>query len=102
MGRPANVEAAFTVEKRYQRGSLDIFKAYVDKQLQDGESDLEINLATLKLMLVSPELIDVAVIRKVLILAVSAYPANEFSLCMFQIPEQLSSTRRSCEGAPES
>merc|ERR550514_2185669 len=28
-------------------------------------------------MLLSPELIDVSVIRKVLILAVSAYPANE-------------------------
>merc|ERR1712118_360038 len=88
-GRPAKVEEAFTVDKRYERGSLDIFKAYVDKQLQDGESDLEINLATLKLMLIYPELIDAGVIRKVLILAVSAYPANEFSLCMFQIPERL-------------
>merc|ERR1719252_298976 len=92
MGRPAKVEDAFTVEKRYERGSLDIFKAYVDKQLQDGESDLEINLATLKLMLICPDLIDVSVIRKVLILSVSAYPANEFSLCMFQIPERLHKT----------
>merc|ERR1711937_540823 len=62
-------------------------------QLQDGESDLEINLATLKLMTtIYPELIDVGVIRKVLILAVIAYPANEFSLCMFQIPERLHKT----------
>merc|ERR1719261_533636 len=43
-------------------------------------------------MLIYPELIDVSVIRKVLILAVSAYPANEFSLCMFQIPERLHKT----------
>lgn len=65
----------------------------MDKQLQDGESDLEINLATLKLMTtIYPELIDVSVIRKVLILSVSAYPANEFSLCMFQIPERLHKT----------
>merc|ERR1719390_76928 len=92
MGRPAKVEEAFTVDKRYERGSLDVFKAYVDTQLQDGESDLEINLATLKLMLFYPELMDVAVIRKVLILSVSAYPANEFSLCMFQIPERLHKT----------
>merc|ERR1719335_1740645 len=93
MGRPANVEDAFSVEKRYERASLDIFKGYVDKQLQDGESDLEINLATLKLMTtIYPELIDVSVIRKVLILSVSAYPANEFSLCMFQIPERLHNT----------
>merc|ERR1712193_551115 len=62
------------------------------KQLQDGESDLEINLATLKLMLICPELIDVSVIRKILILAVGAYPANEFSLCMFQIPERFHKT----------
>merc|ERR1712224_887385 len=66
--------------------------AYVDKQLQDGESDQEINLATLKLMLIYPELIDVGLIRKVLILSVSAYPTNEFSLCMFQIPERLHKT----------
>merc|ERR1719353_810037 len=92
MGRPAKVNEAFTVEKRYERASLEIFKAYVDTQLQDGESDLEINLATLKLMLIYPELIDVSVIRKVLILSVSAYPANEFSLCMFQIPERLHKT----------
>merc|ERR1719390_293179 len=92
MGRPAKVDEAFTVENRYERGSLDIFKAYVDKQLQDGESDQEINLATLKLMLIYPELIDVGLIRKVLILSVSAYPANEFSLCMFQIPERLHKT----------
>merc|ERR1719453_729689 len=43
-------------------------------------------------MLIYPELIDVSAIRKVLILAVSAYPANEFSLCMFQIPERLHKT----------
>merc|ERR1719453_2813806 len=43
-------------------------------------------------MLIYPELIDVGVIRKVLILSVISYPSNEFSLCMFQIPERLHKT----------
>jgi hypothetical protein len=89
MQRLPEVETAFSPENRYTAESLPIFAKHVDAQLKAGESDLEVNLSILKIMSIHTGLEDATLIRKVLLLAISAYPQNDFSLCMFQIPERL-------------
>jgi hypothetical protein len=89
MQRPPEVEAAFAAEKRYDAASLPVFAKHIDAQLKAGKSDLEVNLSALKLMSIHPESVDTQLYRKILILAICAYPQNDFSLCTFQIPERL-------------
>jgi hypothetical protein len=89
MPRPAEVEAAFQVDKRYSPASVPTLAKYVDTQLATGEYDLEVNLAVLKLMLIHPETSDAAIIRKILMKALLSVPSSDFQLCMYQIPERL-------------
>merc|ERR1719478_2017142 len=89
MPRPAEVEAAFAVDKRYSPASVPTLAKYVDTQLKTGEYDLEVNLAVLKLMLIHPETSDAAIIRKILMKALLSVPSSDFQLCMYQIPERL-------------
>jgi translation initiation factor 3 subunit K len=92
MQRPAEVEAAFKVDKRYSVESLPVLVKHLDSQLKSGSYDLEANLAILKLMLIHPTSSDAAVIRKVLMKAVLFAPNGDFQLCMYQIPDRLHKT----------
>jgi len=73
---------------RYDLEILPQLEAYVEEQLSEGTYDLEANLAVLKLYLLYPEQAKVRVYEGVLVKALMAFPATDFALCMYQIPEK--------------
>jgi len=75
--------------KRYDPTVLPDLESYVKEQIQQNFYDLEANLAVLKLYQYQPSLSNTDIISKILIKSLMALPANDFSLCMFLIPDQL-------------
>merc|ERR1712160_24591 len=59
------------------------------KQIGKGVADLDANTALLKLYQFYPELAKVAVVRKILVLALMSLPASDFQLCLFLVSEKV-------------
>lgn len=73
---------------RYDVEILPQLEKYLDEQLEKATYDLEANLAILKLYLLYPDHAKAAVYEGILVKALMAFPATDFSLCMYQIPEK--------------
>jgi translation initiation factor 3 subunit K len=73
---------------RYDHEILPQLEDYLEEQLNEGTYDLEANLAILKLYLLFPEKVKVEVYEGLLVKALMAFPATDFALSMYQIPEK--------------
>lgn len=60
----------------------------MNEQLAQNTYDPDANLAILKLYLLYPEHAKVEVIELILVKALMAFPATDFSMCLFQIQEK--------------
>eukprot|EP00929_Paragymnodinium_shiwhaense_P031068 TRINITY_DN17490_c0_g1_i1.p2 TRINITY_DN17490_c0_g1~~TRINITY_DN17490_c0_g1_i1.p2 ORF type:complete len:218 (-),score=87.32 TRINITY_DN17490_c0_g1_i1:289-942(-) len=76
---------------RYDANIMPDLQLYLEEQMKSGTYDLDANLALLKLYLLFPAEADVNVMESVLLKALCAYPATDFSLCLYQIPEKFQS-----------
>lgn len=88
MATALQIEELLKGDYRYEKDVLPELVAYIDTQLKEGTYDIDANLAILKLYLIYPDETDVAVIERVLVKALMAFPDTDFSLCMYQIPEK--------------
>jgi len=73
---------------RYDLEILPQLEEYLEVQLSESTYDLEANLAMLKLYLLYPDEAKVSVYEGILMKALMAFPATDFALCMYQIPEK--------------
>eukprot|EP00927_Polykrikos_kofoidii_P043151 TRINITY_DN3720_c0_g3_i2.p1 TRINITY_DN3720_c0_g3~~TRINITY_DN3720_c0_g3_i2.p1 ORF type:complete len:221 (+),score=57.10 TRINITY_DN3720_c0_g3_i2:3-665(+) len=75
---------------RYDINILPDLQAHLEEQLRTGSYDIDANLALLKLFLLHPQEQSkearVEIMEKVLLKSLMAFPAADFSLCMYQIP----------------
>lgn len=85
---PKNIEGLLTEGGRYDVEILPELEKYLDEQLEKGTYDQEANLAILKLYLLYPKEVKVKVYENVLVKALTALPATDFALCMYQIPDK--------------
>lgn len=85
---PPHIETLLASGGRYEIGILPDMEAYLEEQLDKGTYDLDANLAILKLYLLYPEESKVSVYEGILLKALTAFPATDFAMCMYQIPEK--------------
>mmetsp|Transcript_14097 Transcript_14097/g.21282 ORF Transcript_14097/g.21282 Transcript_14097/m.21282 type:complete len:216 (-) Transcript_14097:114-761(-) len=85
---PPHIKEILESDARFSAKSCLALEKYVDAQVADGTYDLEANLAILKLYLLHPEETKLSILQDVLLKALMAFPATDFSLCLFQIPEK--------------
>eukprot|EP00932_Pfiesteria_piscicida_P017590 SRR837773.4469.p3 GENE.SRR837773.4469~~SRR837773.4469.p3 ORF type:complete len:228 (-),score=123.23 SRR837773.4469:86-736(-) len=85
---PPHIEDLLNGDDRYDVTSLEVLEAHLQEQIDGGSYDLDANLAILKLYLLYVDETKVEVYRDVLLKALLAFPAPDFSLCMYQIPER--------------
>merc|ERR1719399_2301697 len=85
---PQKIEQLLLGGGRYDIEILPQLEAYLDEQLSEATYDLEANLAILKLYLLNPGEAKVKVYEGILVKALMAFPATDFALCMYQIPEK--------------
>jgi translation initiation factor 3 subunit K len=75
---------------RYDINILPDLQAHLEEQLKTGTYDIDANLALLKLFLLHPQEQSketrIEIMERVLLKSLMAYPAADFSLCMYQIP----------------
>mmetsp|Transcript_64113 Transcript_64113/g.139475 ORF Transcript_64113/g.139475 Transcript_64113/m.139475 type:complete len:219 (+) Transcript_64113:65-721(+) len=84
----ARIEQLLAEGGRYDVEVLPQLEACLKQQLKDNTYSLEANLAMLKLYLLYPEHTNVESLEKVLLKALMAFPATDFYLCLYQIPEK--------------
>merc|ERR1719191_1778744 len=89
---PSHIEQLLSGGGRYDIDILPQLEEYLQEQLDKGTYDLDANLAILKLYLLYPEEAKVSVYEGILLKALMAFPATDFALCMYQIPEKHHST----------
>merc|ERR1711865_1145956 len=75
--------------KPYHKEIAPQLEEYVGEQIGKGVADLDANTALLKLYQFYPELAKVAVVRKILVLALMSLPASDFQLCLFLVSEKV-------------
>jgi translation initiation factor 3 subunit K len=97
MTSKAQIEQLLADGGRYDVEILPQLEEYLEKQLKEGAYDLEANLALLKLYLLNPEQTKVPVYEGILVKALMAFPATDFALCMYQIPEKHHATLKKVE-----
>jgi translation initiation factor 3 subunit K len=85
---PQKIEQLLLGGGRYDVEILPQLEAYLEEELEQATYDLEANLAILKLYLLNPAQAKVKVYEGILVKALLAFPATDFSLCMYQIPEK--------------
>mmetsp|Transcript_80132 Transcript_80132/g.201608 ORF Transcript_80132/g.201608 Transcript_80132/m.201608 type:complete len:216 (+) Transcript_80132:73-720(+) len=85
---PPDLEEMLSGDGRYEVSSLPKLEEFLQEQLSKGTYDLDVNLAILKLYLLFPDECKVEVMEGILLKALLAFPAADFSLCMYQIPEK--------------
>mmetsp|Transcript_16881 Transcript_16881/g.34439 ORF Transcript_16881/g.34439 Transcript_16881/m.34439 type:complete len:218 (-) Transcript_16881:206-859(-) len=85
---PPQIQEILDGEKRYESSSIEVLQEHLKEQLQKGTYDVDANLALLKLYLLFPDSADVDMMEGILLKALMALPATDFSLCMYQIPEK--------------
>mmetsp|Transcript_93755 Transcript_93755/g.148027 ORF Transcript_93755/g.148027 Transcript_93755/m.148027 type:complete len:228 (+) Transcript_93755:75-758(+) len=82
------IQDLMKVSGRYEIELLPDMESYLKEQLENGTYDLDVNLAILKLYLLYPDEAKAEVYEGILLKALMAYPATDFALCMYQIPEK--------------
>ncbi|GAA5796311.1 armadillo-type protein [Helicostylum pulchrum] len=85
--RPDNIATMINGVERYNPENVEVLEAYLDKQCQSGEYDLEANLAILKLYQFNPTLAKEPIIVKILVKALTVIPAPDFNLCLYLLGE---------------
>mmetsp|Transcript_70615 Transcript_70615/g.206718 ORF Transcript_70615/g.206718 Transcript_70615/m.206718 type:complete len:218 (-) Transcript_70615:98-751(-) len=85
---PQHIEEIVNGTGRYEHGSVEVLQEHVKDQLKTSQYDLDANLALLKLYLLFPDDANVDIMEGILLKALMAFPATDFSLCMYQIPEK--------------
>ncbi|CAJ2650029.1 unnamed protein product [Trifolium pratense] len=96
MGREtakAQQGTAYTVEQlvafnRYNPDILPDLENYVNDQVSSQTYSLESNLCLLRLYQFEPEKMSSQIVARILVKALMAMPAPDFSLCLFLIPER--------------
>eukprot|EP00035_Acanthoeca_spectabilis_P020343 m.432416 g.432416 ORF g.432416 m.432416 type:complete len:237 (+) comp17431_c0_seq1:74-784(+) len=75
--------------ERYNPGNLTDFAKYIKATCEDQSYDIEAYLAVLKLYQFNPVQVklDVETTRTILLKALTALPKNDFSLCLYLLPE---------------
>ncbi|CAL9093910.1 unnamed protein product [Musa textilis] len=95
MGRDQQQQqAAYTVEQLvavnpYNPDILTDLENYVNEQVSSQTYSLDANLCLLRLYQFEPGRISIPIVVRILIKALMAMPAPDFSLCLFLIPEQV-------------
>ncbi|CAD5171166.1 unnamed protein product [Musa acuminata subsp. malaccensis] len=94
MGREQQQQAAYTVEQLvavnpYNPDILTDLENYVNEQVSSQTYSLDANLCLLRLYQFEPGRMSVPIVVRILIKALMAMPATDFSLCLFLIPEQV-------------
>ncbi|URE02652.1 hypothetical protein MUK42_22603 [Musa troglodytarum] len=87
-------QAAYTVEQLvavnpYNPDILTDLENYVNEQVSSQTYSLDANLCLLRLYQFEPGRISIPIVVRILIKALMAMPAPDFSLCLFLIPEQV-------------
>ncbi|KAL2936489.1 Eukaryotic translation initiation factor 3 subunit K [Bienertia sinuspersici] len=85
---------SYTVEQLvalnpYNPDILPDLENYVNEQVMSGSYSLDANLCLLRLYQFEPERMSTQIIARILIKALMAMPAPDFSLCLFLIPERV-------------
>ncbi|XP_021749995.1 eukaryotic translation initiation factor 3 subunit K-like [Chenopodium quinoa] len=85
---------SYTVEQLvalnpYNPDILPDLENYVNEQVMTGSYSLDANLCLLRLYQFEPERMSIQIIARILIKALMAMPASDFSLCLFLIPERV-------------
>lgn len=97
MGRerePQQQQVSYTVEQLvavnpYNPDLLTDLENYVNEQVLSQTYSLDANLCLLRLYQFEPERMSIPIVTRILIKALMAMPAPDFSLCLFLIPEQV-------------
>ncbi|KAM0864673.1 hypothetical protein ACQ4PT_043772 [Festuca glaucescens] len=87
-------EETFTVEEivaanPYNPDILNDLEVFVNEQVSSQAYNLDANLSLLRLYQFEPERLSVQIVARILIKALMAMPAPDFSLCLFLIPEHV-------------
>ncbi|CAO2836205.1 unnamed protein product [Amaranthus hypochondriacus] len=85
---------SYTVEQLvalnpYNPDILPDLENYVNEQVMTNSYSLDANLCLLRLYQFEPERMSTQIIARILIKALMAMPAPDFSLCLFLIPERV-------------
>ncbi|XP_012847978.1 PREDICTED: eukaryotic translation initiation factor 3 subunit K-like [Erythranthe guttata] len=85
---------SYTVEQLvavnpYNPDILPDIENYVNEQVSSQTYSLNANLCLLRLYQVEPERMSTQIVARILIKALMAMPAPDFSLCLFLIPERV-------------
>ena len=98
MGREAPNQqqppVAYTVEQlvavnRYNPDILADLENYVNEQVSSQTYSLDANLCLLRLYQFEPDKMSSQIVARILVKALMAMPAPDFSLCLFLIPERV-------------
>ncbi|XP_057537492.1 eukaryotic translation initiation factor 3 subunit K [Amaranthus tricolor] len=89
-----NETTSYTVEQLvalnpYNPDILPDLENYVNEQVMTNSYSLDANLCLLRLYQFEPERMSTQIIARILIKALMAMPAPDFSLCLFLIPERV-------------
>ncbi|KAL0912590.1 hypothetical protein M5K25_018572 [Dendrobium thyrsiflorum] len=99
MGREPQQQVSFTVEQLvavnpYNPDILADLENYVNEQVLSQTYNLDANLCLLRLYQFEPQRMSIQIVERILIKALMAMPAQDFSLCLFLIPEQVQMEER--------
>lgn len=87
-------QVSYTVEQLvavnpYNPDILADLENYVNEQVSSQTYSLDANLCLLRLYQFEPQRMSIQIVERILIKALMAMPAPDFSLCLFLIPEQV-------------
>ncbi|KAK8947848.1 Eukaryotic translation initiation factor 3 subunit K [Platanthera guangdongensis] len=87
-------QVSYTVEQLvavnpYNPDILTDVENYVNEQISSQTYSLDANLCLLRLYQFEPQRMSIQIVARILIKALMAMPAPDFSLCLFLIPEQV-------------
>ncbi|XP_021665191.2 eukaryotic translation initiation factor 3 subunit K isoform X1 [Hevea brasiliensis] len=87
-------QVSFTVEQLvtvnpYNPDILPDLENYVNEQVSSETYSLDANLCLLRLYQFEPERLSTQIVARILVKALMAMPAPDFSLCLFLIPERV-------------
>lgn len=73
----------------YNPDILNDLEVFVNEQVSSKTYNLDANLSLLRLYQFEPERLSIQIVARILIKALMAMPAPDFSLCLFLIPEHV-------------
>jgi translation initiation factor 3 subunit K len=94
MAKEAQQQVSYTVEELvavnpYNPDVLSDLENYVNEQVSSQKYSLDANLCLLRLYQFEPERMNIPIVARILTKALMEMPAQDFSLCLFLIPEQV-------------